>query len=188
MERDTKLKIAKDMFGKYFFGSEEIKNAFGLDVCSPNLKHDERVLKRLKDSHVLILGTGLSILDLRDLFGFSDDPCFYNQDWYVNENFAKKKLDVDWYLLQREIPDETRGKLPRGKTKLPTAALTANAFFLNYCINKELMWENDYVWNSDKDMYGDRIYTGKYKNDAKDGFNVHRHLSIKNNYGSIKKI
>jgi hypothetical protein len=188
MERKTKLKKVKVLFGKYFFGPDEITKVFNRDIVIPKIKYDMRSLKKHKDTHILILGTELSIMDMRYLFCFDKNPCFYNQDWYINEDFAKLKLKNKWYLLQKDLSPKTRGKLPNKKHKLPSAVLTTYTFFVNYIINNEILWENDYVWNSDKDNYGDRIYTGKYKNDIKDGFNIHRHLSIKNNYGVIKQL
>lgn len=52
----------------------------------------------------------------------------------------------------------------------------------------EKLWYHDFVWCSDVDHNGDRIYVGKY-NDIdgvnKDGFSIHRHLALRLCYGCI---
>jgi len=57
-----------------------------------------------------------------------------------------------------------------------------------YFNNNVAIWPNEYVWCQDKDLNGDQIYVGRYydKNGVtKNGFSIHRHLSINSNYGSI---
>ena len=52
----------------------------------------------------------------------------------------------------------------------------------------EILWPNDYIWCSDTDSHNDQIYVGKIidnDNLSKTDFSVHRHLSVKLNYGSI---
>ena len=74
------------------------------------------------------------------------------------------------------------------KIKYPTANLCIYLFFLNYAVNKTILWQNDYVWCSDLDSNGDNIYVGRYydiNKVSKDGFSIHRHLKLKSNYGSI---
>lgn len=52
----------------------------------------------------------------------------------------------------------------------------------------EKLWDNDYIWCSDTYNNGDQIYVGRYTDLSglnADGFEIHRHLKIKNNYGVI---
>ena len=61
-------------------------------------------------------------------------------------------------------------------------------FFVVKLKNGFMLFENDYVWTSDKDVNGDIIYVAKYKDllcVVKNGFEIHRHLSLKNNYSTI---
>jgi len=49
-----------------------------------------------------------------------------------------------------------------------------------------LLWKSDFIWCSDKDKNGDQIYVGRYRDPLgvnKNGFNIHRHLKIRNYYG-----
>jgi len=166
--------------------------------------------KDLKENQLLILGVSraqdgekLTINKMRETFGWDpqkSEPCFYNQDWYLREDFAQNKtLEDKWYLIKKEVAEETRGKEPekiledlKEKEQLPTAILTAFTFFIYYLLTKgDILWKHDFVWCSDKDSNGDRIYTGRYldpKKINKNGFNVHRHLSIKPCYGAIPQI
>lgn len=186
MERTTNL---KELFGKYYFGSDEIKKVFKKDIVLSDMNIED--VEKYKDTHILIHGCDINILDILNQFGTNDnnEPRFYNQDWYLNEEFILKKLENKWYLLQKDIDNETRGIFPTSN-ELPDAILITYIFFINYIINNEILWKYDYIWNSDFDHNGDRIYTGRYidpNNINKNGFSIHRYLTINNNYGMLFK-
>lgn len=166
-------------------------------VNEPGVPYSEAVLEQNSGRALLVLGSAkaqdgsaLTINWLRQHFGCdpqSSEPCMYNQDWYLNEPFAAEyTLESRWYLIRREVLAETRSKEPAGQS-LPSAILTAYTFFFNYFARDgEMLWKHDFVWCDDTDSNGDRIYTGRYCDPRglnKNGFNVHRHLSIKSNYG-----
>jgi hypothetical protein len=72
--------------------------------------------------------------------------------------------------------------------KFPSAILCVYAFFAYYCSYGEMLWHNDFVWCLDTDHNGDRIYVGKYHDvDGvnKNGFSIHRHLSLRSCYASV---
>lgn len=51
-----------------------------------------------------------------------------------------------------------------------------------------MLWKHDFVWCSDMDHNGDRIYVGKYHDISgvnKNGFSIHRHLALRECYASI---
>ena len=176
----------------------------------PKIPFDLNYLKRIYKDYILILGMPkakdgekLTINKLRLLFGWNpkkSEPCFYNQDWYLKEKFASKThLNFRWYLIRKNIIRGTRGKDPmtieknfKTKQKFPPAVLTAFAFFAYYFHSKgKRLWQYDFIWCADKDRNGDRIYTGCYidpKKINKNGFNIHRHLSIRSCYGSVPQI
>ncbi len=208
MERTTSIAVAKKILGINFIGPEEltlIADKMGIEIPSviPVISFSlEELINKQKD-YLLILGisqmkngVSLTIKSLRDRFGINPDisePCFYNQDWYLNERFIERNLENKWYLVRKNVFDESRGKNPDNMEKhysLPTAIICAFAFFTNNFVNKgELLWEHDFIWCKDIDCNGDRIYVGKYhdiKEINKNGFSIHRHLSIRNNYGSIE--
>lgn len=141
-------------------------------------------------------GNELTIMFLINLFGsnpYKKEPCFYNQDWYIRETFANTPPRNETLIyIDSKIPKENRGDQPSSTiTKgLPTALELTYIFFMIYLKYNFILWQNDYVWTSDKDQEGDQIYVGRYCDPqklVKNGFSIHRHLSIKSNYGFIEK-
>ena len=60
--------------------------------------------------------------------------------------------------------------------------------FAYFYTNRKILWPYDFIWCSDFDHNGDRIYVGKYHDiDGvnKDGFSIHRHLALRICYASI---
>lgn len=179
----------KDLFGKYLFGVDELKNIFK-NINSIEIPYDIEYLTKYKDTHILILGSNVSIKNMLPMFNMNPDyqPCFYNQDWYLNEEFINKKLENKWYLVRKELKPESRGKLPDNNSNLSSAVLLTYTFFANYIINNEILWKHDFIWCSDVDHNDDQVYVGRYLDPDKinkDGFNIHRHLKIKNNLGIL---
>ncbi len=125
----------------------------------------------------------------------SHEPCFYNQDWYLQEPFARDRvLPSGWFLLRKTLADESRGALPaihqRGDDNaatLPYAIACAYAFFAYFlCTEGKLLWPHDYLWCVDLDHNNDQIYVGRYNDPSginKNGFSIHRHLVIRSCYG-----
>lgn len=207
MERAT-VKEAKNIFGNNFIGLEELKLFFSklnigniTKIPVPEINYSVEDLHRYSKEYILILGlsevnnTPLSISSLRGICGVDPDinePCFYNQDWYLKEDFINRTLDNRWYLLKREVLEESRSIQPVELLKqdihFPSAILCTYTFFANYYVNKELLWYHDFVWCNDTDHNGDRIYVGKYHDiDGvnKNGFSIHRHLELRKCYGSV---
>ncbi|MBI3633623.1 MAG: hypothetical protein HY226_05015 [Candidatus Vogelbacteria bacterium] len=202
---------AKEIFGEDFIGPDELNSVadkFDIPkIVVENLQpisFTEDILMSAKGNFILILGVpnhsdgrALTISSLRDIFGTDpshSEPCMYNQDWYLRENFASNtSLDNKWHLVRKEVIDSSRGEYPDRILLLvdkneafPSAILTTFSFFCMYIIRRKILWPDDYVWCEDKDHNGDRIYTGRYFDKEginKNGFNIHRHLSIRNNYG-----
>lgn len=183
---------------KYFLDLHQLNNNI------PTIPYDETLLQETKDSHLLILiipnyvnGEVLDLLTMKHHFGTvsSDEtvPCFYNQDWYDGECFAKTgSLSYRWCLVRKKINDDTRARKPEDILKMgfafPSALLCAYTFFVYFLVTKEILWESEFIWCSDLDSNGDRIYVGRYKDPvgiAKDGFSIHRHLNLRNHYGAI---
>ncbi|MBI3334884.1 MAG: hypothetical protein HY001_00070 [Candidatus Portnoybacteria bacterium] len=199
---------AKRIMQRNFIGPDElnaIANAMGIHSPNdvPEIPFSGELLQREANNYLLMLGTAknkngesLTLATMRAYFGWDPgqkEPCFYNQDWYLNEPFANQTtLAPNWYLIRKTIKEGTRGKEPAtialpANQQLPSALLTAFTFFAYYFVtNGEILWKHDFVWCSDTDSNGDQIYTGRYvdpKGINKNGFNVHRHLSIKPHYG-----
>ncbi|MBS1736250.1 MAG: hypothetical protein JSS98_06520 [Bacteroidetes bacterium] len=205
---------AKEIMGSNFIGVEELASiASKINLSAkalkedliPNISYSEGELQQYKATHILILavpftanGAILTLMELRKFFGLNPDekePCFYNQDWYVKEDFIKKGFEnYHWVLIRKELIDESRAKevnTETGLNSLPSALICAYTFFAYYYHSNEYLWKNDFVWCSDTDANGDRIYVGRYLDPAgiaKNGFSIHRHLRLRNNYGCIESI
>lgn len=131
---------------------------------------------------------------LREIFGINPniaEPCFYNQDWYLNEKFyTDSKLEEGWLSFPGKLNAKSRGTIPNldDVAKLPTALSVSYFFLMVYVLRDVVLWEHDYIWCKDLDANGDRIYVGRYfdpKGVNKNGFSIHRHLSITNQYGVL---
>jgi hypothetical protein len=216
MEGKSAIDKVKQIFKKNFIGFEELNQIslkLGINIPNnienniPEIPYSEDVLLNLKDEYILVLGipfykdgSELTIVKLREHFGWNPDkyePCFYNQDWYLKEEFANTStIDLKWYLIKKEVNEETRSISPDiiineldEQQYLPSALLTVYTFFVFALLeSEENLWEHDYIWCSDVDHNGDRIYTGRYIDSTginKRGFSIHRHLSLSKIYGSI---
>ncbi len=208
MERD-KIKVAKNLFGKNFIGIDELQpflkiiNSENEYLKVPDIDFDYNLLEKCSEDYILILGIDsisselkLNIMSLINLFPHSkmSNPKFYNQDWYLKQDFILKCLELKWYLVKKNPFDKFRKKTPDeickvdNKINFPSAILCIYTFFAYYFHVNEILWENDYIWCSDFDNNGDRIYIGRYNDSTGlniSGLSIHRHLSIANNYTAI---
>lgn len=199
---------ARMIMERSFIGTTELNSISGLDFLFPNelprITYSRRFLEEKKSDYILILGlskfedgSNVTIKNLISHFGKDPDtmePCFYNQDWYNNESFINKSLDTGWYLIRKNVYAETRAISPKDLStsiSFPSAISCTYAFFITWLSLGIKLWYHDFIWCSDKDHNGDRIYVGKY-NDIdginKNGFNIHRHLTLRSCYGCIDYI
>tara|TARA_B110000037_G_scaffold7366_1_gene7885 strand:+ start:10343 stop:11008 length:666 start_codon:yes stop_codon:yes gene_type:complete len=202
LEQREDLVLGKKLFKQNFIGPEQIKDCslgFIFDDETPKIPYDLNKLNINFDDYILILGIDKismikenNIINLLSIYGYDGQtnfPGFYNQDWYINEPFAKKGLDYKWYLIKKTLNEQSRGLIPEEAiyNKLPSAILCTYSFFIYWHVNKFLLWEDVFVWCSDLDQSGDRVYVGKYSNEFNNnGFSIHRHLKIKNFHGIVE--
>ncbi|MBO6170361.1 MAG: hypothetical protein J6O51_10400 [Bacteroidales bacterium] len=201
----------KSLFGKNFLGREQVNTmlkALGMQELpadySPAVPYPDGLLRECAADYLLVLGFAghegapLTILSFRDAAGIDPDksePCLYNQDWYIHEDFVEKTLKPRWYLLKKEVIESSRAVRPEELLKddisFPQAILCVYSFFAYWFAYGECLWYHDFVWCSDLDHNGDRIYVGKYHDiDGvnKNGFSIHRHLALRPCYASITTI
>jgi len=214
MERTANIEKAKEIMGNNFIGPEELKcieNKMGIKIpeevfLNPPIIHFEvDLLERNKEDYILFLGSPyfkdtseLTIVKMREHFGYNpiiSEPCFYNQDWYLNEPFAKDStFKLGWYLIKKNVFENQRGKVINQikndlNINIPNAILCTYLFFCWYLIKNEILWENDFFWTNEIDANGDHIYIGRYvdlKRINKNGWNIHRHLSITKQFSIIE--
>lgn len=206
-----RIEEAKRLFGNNFIGKEEQKPFFkamgfsDIEIQNRQIEYNDSDLKKAAESgYILIFGVesiegqNITLRFLRDKFGVNPDisePCLYNQDWYMKEDFMDLTLDEKWYLIKKEVFEESRAVMPGDLTQrglnFPPAILCGYTFFAFFFARNEYLWYHDFVWCSDTDHNGDRIYVGKYHDiDGvnKNGFSIHRHLALRPCYGSVNCI
>ena len=204
MERST-IDRLKQLFGKNLIGPDEVKpllERIGAgEIVIPELNYSFEELEACAKDYLLVMGLPsvdgkpVTIRTLREAFGVDPDasePCFYNQDWYMHEDFIDRQMESRWYLLRKEVVEASRAVMPEQLMAedyaFPTAILCAYAFFVYWFCYDEKLWYHDFVWCSDTDHNSDRIYVGKYHDvDGvnKNGFSVHRHLALRNCYAAV---
>ena len=204
MEREQ----IRQIFGVNFIGKEELKPilkalGFGqVEILEKHIHYSDVVLhKAASEGYILIYGVSningqnITLKFLRENFGVNPDesePCLYNQDWYMKEDFIDLALEDRWYLIKKDVFEESRAVMPGDLTQqglnFPPAILCGYTFFAYYYARNEFLWWHDFVWCCDTDHNGDRIYVGKYHDiDGvnKNGFSIHRHLALRPCYGSV---
>ncbi len=204
MEREA----VKHLFGKNFIGREELKPFFktmgfgDIEIQEKPIEYSDLDLQEAAaEGYILIYGVEhingerMTLRFLRDKFGVNpneSEPCLYNQDWYLKEDFMDVALNSQWYLIKKEVFDNSRAVMPgdlmQQGLNFPPAILCGYTFFAYYFTRNEYLWWHDFVWCCDTDHNGDRIYVGKYHDiDGvnKNGFSIHRHLALRPCYGSV---
>ena len=106
----------------------------------------------------------------------------------------KRVLENKWFLIRKSVFEDSRAQDPEilaKKHSFPSAVLCAYTFFITWYCSGEHLWQQDFIWCDDTDHNGDRIYVGRYHDATginKDGFNIHRHLRIRDSYGCIEML
>ncbi len=205
MNNRVEYDIAKNIMGNNFIGVEELELmddfAVSIPETIPEICYDKKELEEKKDDYILILGvenladgSKLNIRNMIGIFGKDPDisePCFYNQDWYEKEDFIDANMRSEWFLIRKKVYENSRAVQPAelmNNYTFPSAIKCVYAFFITWKTKNVKLWYHDFVWCSDTDHNGDRIYVGKY-NDVdgvnKNGFSIHRHLALRSCYGCI---
>ena len=205
MERNVTIDEAKYILGDNFIGPTDLEKCDFLQAPDyndiPIIPFSNYELEKKKDEYLLIYsvdhmndGEILTIRNMIKRFGKNPDefePCFYNQDWYDNEDFIDVSMKKGWYLIRKNVYEESRAVLPeelQKKYNFPNAVTCVYSFFVLWKTRNVKLWYLDFVWCADVDHNGDRIYVGKYHDiDGinKNGFSIHRHLALRPCYGCI---
>ena len=206
MERKATIAEARQLFGENMIGFDELSQLPDMWVLSLPVPEYEipwtiEELEAYKKDYLLILATDkfingdpVSLATIKRLVGVNPDeyePCLYNQDWYDKEDFVHQPIQAGWFLIKRDVFDDSRAVSPNElevKHTFPTAIQCAYAFFTMWYSRNVCLWRHDFVWCSDKDHNDDRIYVGKYHDiDGvnKNGFSIHRHLALRPCYAAV---
>lgn len=196
---------AKEIMGDNFIGVDELRlmKEMRLKIPRelPEIEFSTEVLNEKKDDYLLVLGLSefddgepVTIRKMIEIFGKNpelNEPCFYNQDWYEKEEFIDVQMESQWFLIKKDVFEDSRAKQPdelQKKYRFPSAVRCCYSFFVAWLCQNIKLWYHDFVWCCDKDHNSDRIYVGKYHDiDGvnKNGFSIHRHLGIRDCYGCV---
>ena len=194
--------MAIERIGPKELASLPVPFSFG-DVQAPDVPFSSELLDKYAGTHILIFTPAskeITINWFREQFGIdpAKEPCMYNQDWYLSEDFAAKaSLDGKWHLIRKDVLEDARAEQPGDieqsltGEQFPTAVTCTFVFFAWWFLRGERLWKNDFVWCKDVDHNGDRIYVGRYEDPTgvnKNGFNIHRHLSLNRAYSAAPEI
>ena len=155
MEREA----VKKLFGKNFIGKDELKSFFKAlgfgdkEIQEKPIEYsDSDLQKAAKDGYILIYGVdqidgqNITLRFLRDKFGVNPDvsePCLYNQDWYLKEDFMDLFLNAQWYLIKKDVYEDSRAVMPGDLTKrglnFPPANLCGYTFFAYFYARNEYL-------------------------------------------------
>ena len=201
----TSLQKAKEIMGDNIITPDDLSRLSSLDFVFSKgysiVPFSINEIKAKSEDYLLIYGCSkflknknLTIMNLKRFFGDNpekNEPCFYFQDWYNKEDFVNKPMTEGWFFIRKSVYDDSRKVLPdtlERKYCFPSAIKCTYSFFVVWLVLKIKLWYHDFVWCNDFDHNGDRIYVGKY-NDIdgvnKNGFSIHRHLSLRLCYGCI---
>lgn len=203
MVKTTPVSVAEKIMGTNFIGFKQANmflELIGKPIINESIvqevNYDEDTLSKCALDYILVYGVDtLDIIDIRNFFGTDPEvlePCLYNQDWYMSEDFIRRRMDNTWFLIKKNVLEETRSVMPMDiiatGVKFPSAIQCVYTFFAYYVAYGVMLWYHDFIWCDDVDHNGDRIYVAKYHDiDGinKNGFSIHRHLALRECYASV---
>lgn len=171
MKEVTNQARAHEIMGRNYLGIEEAVR-FGINISKYQLSalsevpFSEAVLEECKDTHVLIAGFPMSILDIRtkvgrQLFSTRKDA------WYNEEAFALDKGEMGWYLIRKDaVPCSTRKNwveqqsLLKKTEEVPSARMMVYTIIMYYLITGERLFERAYAFTGSIGSYGSYIGVG----------------------------
>ena len=180
----TTQRRAREIMGQNFFGIEEAIRHFGISplkrqfTALAEIPFTEGVLKKYKDTHILVAVFPLSLIQIRSKVA-EKEKLFYEQDWYSEEKFAHKKGRLNWRLIRKTPVDNSINKnwseqqsLLKQDEYTPTVQTMTYTIIGHYLATGERLFERIYVRCNDVSSDGVRAYIGDF---ASVGLNVNNH-------------
>lgn len=171
---------ARAIMGSNFYHLSDAARHLGVtyseeqQVELAEIPYSVATLEACRDTHILFPGYPLNILNLRKRVR----TAFRKQDWYNQEDFARKaKVGLRWYLIRKTpVPNTTNKNLAdqqkelAGNESVPRACEVIYMIMLHFLATGERLFEGVYVRCSDVSSSGDRVCLGGF--DA-EGLDVH---------------
>lgn len=167
----TSHKRAKDILGKNFISIDEVKKYLGTTFSGKDVEKlaeipwSEETLESVKDTHILLPGHPLSILEIREK---APKKTFYSYGdaWYNNQSFAtKEKVELRWYLIRKDIQPNSTSKTYQEQLALlskqeenPKAVEMVYAMTLFWLARKEKLFTERWARCADLGSDGSRVF------------------------------
>lgn len=178
-EPSTAFEAAVQIMGaNNVHGPDQIMKRFGVRYTKEQLLQladtfpSEETLRACKDTHILVAGYPLTALEIRKRMKKN----FYGQDWYNNEDFARKtRVRLRWLVLRKTDVPNSRSKIYKEQLTLLGPDETNSIFCeVVYVMNihfteaGERLHESYYVRCQDVSSHGYRVDVGSFDQDGLD--------------------
>ena len=165
-------RAVRKIMGKNFLGIPEVVEHFGAIspadlIALQTIPFDEETLKACAETHILVADVGLSLLNVRQK---ARKGLFCPQDWFDNEEFAKRTETARWRLI-RKIPveglfsknwGEQQALIDDSISEVPSARQVVYTMILHFLATGERLFEKVYVRTSDVDSDGSPVDVGGF--------------------------
>lgn len=169
---------AKIIMGTNFLGIDEVEKAFGVKYSAGDraklmqIPFDEATLKACANTHVLVAGFPASIDDIRSMVKGNAAKLFCSmagKGWCNGEKFANIAVGVRWFLLRKEVVQNSTSKtygeqeklIPQGE-EIPFARDVVFVVMAMFITHGERLFEKVYVRCRDVSSNGYRVYVGYF--------------------------
>jgi len=172
VEPTTSQKRAREIMGKSMFGVEEAIQHFGVNPTRRQfavlleIPFTEDVLKKCKDTHLLVAVFPMSILDIRKKVqgkGLLDNQA------YEKEAFAEEQGEIGWQLVRKTPVDNSASKnweeqlaLIGEEDEVSTAQVMLYTIIGRCLATGERLFEHIYVRTSSVASDGDHVSVGYF--------------------------
>lgn len=174
-EATTSQKRAREIMGKNFLGIEEATEHFKIKFSDGDIKalaeipYPENVLLALKNTHVLVAGYPLNVLEIR-----ARAPGIFHvyiPDWYNDrqEKFAREKCPLAWLFIRKGAVPSSAGRAYNDQLALlspeeenPLTAEVVYMVTLYFLIHKVMLFRNVWVRTASQSSDGYRVFVVFY--------------------------
>lgn len=178
-------RVAQQIMGHNFLGLDAVITKFGVHMTEqellnyPEIPWSEDELNEVRDTHLLVAGYPLTIVEIRAKAPRTPKTFYrYEDGWYNNQRFAtEERVGLGWHLIRKDIvPNSTRKtwseqqKLISPNEEVPGACDFVYAIVLYYLVTGGRLFPSVYARCSSVDSGGSHVYVGCF--DA-DGLRVH---------------
>jgi hypothetical protein len=177
----SEQKRAREIMGKNFLGIEEVTKYYGMAFNQEQLAalatipFSEGTLKQCKDTHLLVAGFPMTILEIRAKAPKNPKTFYsYKDAWYNGQVFAtNERVTARWYLIRKDIVASSTSKnfdkqkaLLSENEEVPRACEFIYTIVLYFLATGERLFEKVYARCVDLASGGGRVGVGDFDADG----------------------